>query len=162
MKNNFNLRDYLYNNPLLTEGLDLKASEIEDKDNTSDKEEVEEMSSSKMTKTELKEKIRAEIMATLSEENTMDEAEGEDELDAALDAAEDEIEDDNTSSDEPAGAEPELSDEAGLSDEETAIQADLKKAYDNAVTIGDEKLANQIANTITFFTRAHVVPRTDQ
>jgi hypothetical protein len=166
MKNNFNLRDYLYNNPLLTEGLDLKASEIEDKDNTSDKEEVEEMSSSKMTKTELKEKIRAEIMATLSEESTV-EAEGdEDDLDAALDAAEDEVGDeepaDDTPADEPVGAEPELSDEAGLSDEETAIQADLKKAYDNAVTIGDEKLANQIANTITFFTRAHVVPRTDQ
>lgn len=227
MKNNFNLRDYLYNNPLLTEGLDLKASEIEDEDNTSDKEEVEEMSSSKMTKTELKEKIRAEIMATLSEESTVEEApkpctpelrakeaeiiaedlelsgeakekfikellvktstckdwskfydiadeigsklteaEGEDDLDAALDAAEDEVGDeapaDDTPADEPAGAEPELSDEAGLSDEETAIQADLKKAYDNAVTIGDEKLANQIANTITFFTRAHVVPRTDQ
>ena len=44
---------------------------------------------------------------------------------------------------------------------ENDIQSNLKKAYDNAVSIGDEKLANQIANTITFFTRAHVVPRKD-
>ena len=203
---NFNLRKFLYNNTLLTEN-----------------QEMEEVSS-KIKKSELKEKIRAEIMSTLSEEDTMDEAakpcddknkaseagdiaddleltgdakekfkaellsatkdckdwkqfyatadkigskltedEGDDELDAALDAAEDEVEDEAPADagleDEPAG--PELSDEAGLSDEETDIQQNLKKAYDNAVSIGDEKLANQIANTITFFTRAHVVPRKD-
>ena len=203
---NFDLRKFLYNNTLLTEN-----------------QEMEEVSS-KIKKSELKEKIRAEIMSTLSEEDTMDEAakpcddknkaseagdiaddleltgdakekfkaellsatkdckdwkqfyatadkigskltedEGDDELDAALDAAEDEVEDEAPADagleDEPAG--PELSDEAGLSDEETDIQQNLKKAYDNAVSIGDEKLANQIANTITFFTRAHVVPRKD-
>ena len=208
---NFNLRKFLYNNTLLTEN-----------------QEMEEVSS-KLKKSELKEKIRAEIMSTLSEEDKMDEAakpctpenraseaeviaddlelsgdakekfkkellsktstcknwdqfydiadkigskltedEGDDELDAALDAADDEVGDeapaddapaDGGLEDEPAG--PELSDEAGLSDEETDIQQNLKKAYDNAVSIGDEKLANQIANTITFFTRAHVVPRND-
>lgn len=206
---NFNLRKFLYNNPLLTEN-----------------QEVEEMST-KMSKSALKEKIRGAIMDTLSEEDTMDEAakpcddgnkakeaeviaqdlelsgdkkeksksellaktstckdwdqfydiadkigsklteaeddEAGDDLDAALDAAEDEVGDEapvDEPADEPAG--PELSDEAGLSDEETDIQQNLKKAYDNAVSIGDEKLANQIANTITFFTRAHVVPRADQ
>ena len=100
------------------------------------------------------------VMDTLS---TLFEEEGEDDLDAALDAAEDEVGDEapvgDAPAEEPAG--PELSDEAGLSDEETDIQSNLKKAYDNAVSIGDEKLANQIANTITFFTRAHVVPRKD-
>ena len=33
------------------------------------------------------------------------------------------------------------------------------KGYDNAMAMGDEKLAAQIGNSITFFTRTHVVER---
>jgi len=155
MENNFDLRNFLYNNPLV-ENLDLKASEVEE-------------TSTKMSKKALKEKIRGAIMDTLSEEDKVDEAEDDeagDDLDAALDAAEDEVDGDEESPiEEPAGdgvegPEPDLSDEAGLSDEETEIQKALKMAYDNAVSLGDEKLKNQIANTITFFTRAHVAPTT--
>jgi hypothetical protein len=47
----------------------------------------------------------------------------------------------------------------GLSAEEQEIQNSLKIAYDNAVAMGDQKLANQIGNSITFFTRTHVVER---
>jgi hypothetical protein len=47
----------------------------------------------------------------------------------------------------------------GLSSDEQEIQDSLKVAYDNAVAIGDEKLADQIGNSITFFTRTHVVER---
>jgi hypothetical protein len=55
---------------------------------------------------------------------------------------------------------PEVSDGGeGLSAEEQKIQNSLKVAYDNASAIGDEKLANQIGNSITFFTRTHVVER---
>ena len=49
--------------------------------------------------------------------------------------------------------------EAGLSSDEQEIQDSLKLAYDNAVAIGDQKLADQIGNSITFFTRTHVVER---
>jgi hypothetical protein len=49
--------------------------------------------------------------------------------------------------------------EVGLSKDEQEIQDSLKLAYDNAVAIGDEKLADQIGNSITFFTRTHVVER---
>lgn len=38
-----------------------------------------------------------------------------------------------------------------------AIQTALKTAYDGAKELGDEKLTTQIGNTITYFTRAHVV-----
>ena len=48
---------------------------------------------------------------------------------------------------------------AGLSSDEQEIQDSLKLAYDNAVAIGDQKLADQIGNSITFFTRTHVVER---
>ena len=49
--------------------------------------------------------------------------------------------------------------DAGLSQDEQDIQDSLKLAYDNAVAIGDQKLADQIGNSITFFTRTHVVER---
>ena len=158
----FDLKSYLQNNVLLNEGLDLKASEIEDK--KEDKEEVKEMSHSKMSKKALKEKIKAEILSTLSETDEVTEAE-EDDLDAELDAADNDTEADvdvdvDVDADVETG-EPEFADEPGLSEEELEIQNSLKTAYDNAVAIGDEKLSNQIANTITFFTRAHVVPRND-
>lgn len=54
---------------------------------------------------------------------------------------------------EPA-AEPEA---VGFSPEEEQIQTSLKTALDSALAIGDEKLADQIGNSITFFTRTHVV-----
>ena len=47
----------------------------------------------------------------------------------------------------------------GLTADEKEIQDSLKVAYDNAVAIGDQKLADQIGNSITFFTRSHVVER---
>lgn len=47
----------------------------------------------------------------------------------------------------------------GLSAEEQEIQNSLKIAYDSASAIGDQKLADQIGNSITFFTRTHVVER---
>jgi len=45
----------------------------------------------------------------------------------------------------------------GLTADEKAIQDSLKIAYDNAVQIGDDKLSKQIGNTITMFTRSHIV-----
>ena len=57
----------------------------------------------------------------------------------------------------PVGAAPAAPE--GLSDDEKNIQDALKIAYDNAIAIGDEKLADQIGNSLTFFTRTHVVER---
>ncbi len=52
---------------------------------------------------------------------------------------------------------PAPSSTAGFSKEEQEIQNSLKVAYDNAVQLGDQKLADQIGNTITYFTRSHIV-----
>lgn len=102
----------------------------------------------KMTKSELKEKIREEILAALNEEEAIDEAKKDEEVDAEVDVA----------VEEPAmDAEPAPS--QGLSAEEQEIQNSLKIAYDNAVAVGDQKLADQIGNSITFFTRTHIVER---
>ena len=44
----------------------------------------------------------------------------------------------------------------GESGDEVAVQSLLMKAQEEAAKLGDEKLTDQIGNTITYFTRAHV------
>ena len=45
----------------------------------------------------------------------------------------------------------------GFSKEEEEIQNSLKVAFDHAETIGDQKLATQIGNTLKFFVSTHIV-----
>ena len=104
---------------------------------------TEEVPSSKMKVSELKAKIREDIISLLNEEEEED--------------VEDEIEDE-VEVEEPS-MDVDTTDDAGLSSDEQEIQDSLKLAYDNAVAIGDQKLADQIGNSITFFTRTHVVER---
>ena len=107
-------------------------------------EETDTQSESRMTKQALREKIKAEILSTLrEEEGDEEEAEVEDVEDVDIDVK----------------APAETSSEPGLTSDEMEIQNSLKRAYDTAVSIGDEKLSTQIANSITFFTKTHVVPR---
>jgi len=101
----------------------------------------EEVPSSKMKVSELKAKIKEDIISLLQEEEE-DEVEVEAEIE--VDAEEPPMD---------------TADDAGLTTDEQEIQDSLKLAYDNAVAIGDQKLADQIGNSITFFTRTHVVER---
>jgi len=101
----------------------------------------------KMKVSELKAKIKEDIISLLNED--------EEEVDI-----EDEIEADDVEVDiEEPSIDATPSKDVGLSSDEQEIQDSLKLAYDNAVAIGDEKLADQIGNSITFFTRTHVVER---
>lgn len=138
----FNYIEYLKNNPLYKETNTQSPKLIT---------EAQEAPKAKATmkKSELKEKIREEILSALNEEMPIDEAkEDEEEVDTEVDV---DVE-------EPAmDAEPAQS--QGLTAEEQEIQNSLKIAYDNAAAIGDQKLADQIGNSITFFTRTHVVER---
>jgi hypothetical protein len=45
----------------------------------------------------------------------------------------------------------------GMGGKEKKLQNSLESALETAKSMGDEKLVNQIGNTITFFTRTHVV-----
>lgn len=140
----FNYIEYLKNNPL-------KETKTQ---STKLITEAQEAPKAKMKKSELKEKIREEILAALNEEEIeempLDEAKKDEEVDA-----EEEV---NVDVEEPAmDAAPTPS--QGLSAEEQEIQNSLKIAYDNAVAVGDQKLADQIGNSITFFTRTHIVER---
>ncbi len=151
----FNYQAYLKNNPLLQEEVKeekllTESQEIEETVEETVEEVVEETTeeiqeevpSSKIKVSELKAKIKEDIISLLQED--------EEEVDV-----EDEVEIDV---EEPVvDTAPEA--DAGLSSDEMEIQNSLKLAYDNAVAIGDQKLADQIGNSITFFTRTHVVER---
>lgn len=106
----------------------------------------EKTSKSKMSEEELKAKIKEDIYSILNEEEE-DEVEDEEEIE---DVEVEDVEDMEPAEEAPA---------EGLSQDEKEIQDNLKLAYDNAVAIGDKKLADQIGNSITFFTRTHVVER---
>ncbi len=145
----FNYIEYLKNNPL-------KETKTQSTKLITESQEAPKAKAT-MKKSELKEKIREEILATLNEEEnyegedfemSIDEAKKDEEVGAEVDVA----------VEEPAmDAEPAPS--QGLSAEEQEIQNSLKIAYDNAVAVGDQKLADQIGNSITFFTRTHIVER---
>ena len=175
----------------LNEGLDKKADKVEENieemdTHSEDADVSSNFKEGKMTKQALKEKIKAEILSTLSEADDDDErdkntyfgADAEDKIKQRREKAvdflekhkekyglkEDEDEDvdvdvEDVDVDIDVEAPAETSSEPGLTSDEMEIQNSLKRAYDTAVSIGDEKLSNQIANSITFFTKTHVVPR---
>ena len=115
----------------------------------------EEIKSNKMKKSELKEMIKAAMMSEMEvEETEVYEAEKDEVSDAVSDEEEMEIE-------EPAASEEEVEvDMEGgeeLSGDVKAVQDNLEAALEAARAMGDEKLADQIGNSITFFTRQHIV-----
>jgi hypothetical protein len=96
----------------------------------------------KMTKTELKEAIRQEILAALTEDN-LTEAEDEEEEEVTLDAETEETPADD--SETPAG---------GTSSQN--VQKELTDALEAAKQLGDKKLVRQIGNALTYFTRQQI------
>jgi len=116
----------------------------------------------KMKKSELKEMIKSAMLEgdnyyedKVEEKMPVDEAEEvdvEDNEEVDVDIEKDvEIDDESVESDiEVKGSMP------GEDADEVAVQSLLMKAQEEAAKLGDEKLTDQIGNTITYFTRAHV------
>lgn len=178
----FNYIEYLKNNPLF-KGEKTQSTKLITEAQEAPK-------AAKMKKSELKAKIREEILSTLNEDedyekmgreveygifpgseedeltmqdifDMLDNEEFEDMEDMSIDEAKGDEEE--APAEEEMDAEVNVDVEAapaqGLSAEEQEIQNSLKIAYDSAAAIGDQKLADQIGNSITFFTRTHVVER---
>ena len=138
----------------------------DDNDAMKEEEEVKE-ETGRMKVSELKAKIREDILSVLSEADEVNEAEEDVDVDVDVD---DEVEADvdvdvqDTVSVDAEGDDIEIEKKAvkakvqvGLSPEEEIVQDSLKAAMDAANALGNEKLADQIGNTITFFTREYVV-----
>jgi len=104
----------------------------------------------KMSKTELKEAIRKEIMAALTEDGIdLEEAkkDEDEEEEITLDAEDTDTKDtaDDTTDDSTSGG--------GSTDE---VQKDLTAALNSAKQLGDKKLVRQIGNALTYFTRQQI------
>ena len=113
----------------------------------------------KMKVSELKSKIREEIFSTLSEQEEDVDVDVEDKVEADVDVdVKDEVSVDAEGDDiEISKRAVKAKVEVGLSPEEEIVQDSLKAAMDAAEAIGSETLADQIGNTITYFTRQFVV-----
>ena len=136
----------------------------------------EEKPKTKMKKSELKELIKSSIMEYERDVDYTDETSGYDflsEVDAILAEADRIL----AEADEETDAEAEVTDtetadvtvdDTEVTDVETTTEVDpnvksvqdaLTQAQAAAQQLGDKKLTDQIGNTITFFTRAHVVDK---
>ena len=119
---------------------------------------------SKMKVSELKAKIRETILSELSEEsqyNASIYSEAEEDVDVDVDVEDEvnvDVEPDEIDIEKKA---VKTTVNVGLTPEEEVIQDSLKAAMDSANALGNDKLADQIGNTITFFTREYVVNRND-
>ena len=108
---------------------------------------------SKMKVSELKAKIREDIISVLSEQEDVDvDVDVEDEI--SVDAPGDDVEI------EKKAVKAKI--QVGLSPEEELVQDSLEAAMKSSEALGDDVLTDQIGNTITYFTRKFVVgSRTD-
>lgn len=109
-----------------------------------------------MKRSELKELIRKNIIQELSIDNTTSEY---DFLSEKKKDEEEDIEitaDETDTIEEPATDSPSPEDPT-LSDADQEYLNSLEDLKNKAKEMGDEKLENQIDNTITYFTRQHVV-----
>ena len=132
-------------------------------------EEVKEIKSNKMKKSELKEMIKAAMS-----ENARTDAEEEGYLDGMRDEKEDMKEAEDVEVEDNENIDVDIEKDIKVDDEESEVDIDVKasmpgeiedveevqallmKAQEQARDLGDEKLTDQIGNTITYFTRAHV------
>lgn len=127
-------------------------------------EEVTKETSSKMKVSELKAKIKEDILSILSEQDEEVDVDVEDEVEADVDVdVEDEVSVDAEGDDidiEKKSTTAKI--EVGLSPEEELVQDSLEAAMKASQELGNDTLTDQIGNTITYFTRQFVVGnRTD-
>ena len=217
MANEFNYRNYLKNNPLLTEAKkdeEVKEEYKKDMDEVKHRDMDEEMKgdmgkkSSKMKLSELKSKIKERILAEMSDE--LDEAdavtfrrqnspsynfdidggpvnpvphkagkstveEEKEDMDEEMKDIDEIAEQEDVEVTDDENIDVDIERDVDIDDEETesdiriktsvpgeskeveAVQGLLTKAQQQAEKLGDEKLLAQIGNTITYFTRKHVV-----
>ena len=175
MKNKeFNLRNFLYNNPLL-EGEDKKEKEEHeegaiaddrdhidalDADAEADEKKLKKDKKKDVKESALRKAIQNEITSILREAED-EEVDVDTEEDVDVEDTEDvdvDIDTEVDIDDESSKSEIEVDSELAGEDSDTAaVLGLLTKAQEEAEALGDEKLMDQIGNTITYYTRAHVV-----
>ena len=180
--NEFDLRNFLYNNPLLE--ATKKGNEEEEKreegaiaddrdhidaldaDAEADEKKLAKLKKDKkkdVKETALRKAIQNEITSILKEAEEDVKVEDEENVDVDVEKdvnvdVEKEVDIDDESEESKIEVDSEL---AGEDSDTAAILGLLTKAQEEAEGLGDEKLMDQIGNTITYYTRAHVVKSTE-
>jgi len=157
----FNLRNYLYNNPLFEEEKEeekpkgKKSKTSRGKKSKPKKSKEEDIKENKL-RGYIRERITS-ILKEVDEEDVDVDVDVEDTEDVDIDIEKEvDVEDEEVESDiEVKTSIP------GESADEDAVLGLLTKAQEEAEKMGDEKLLDQIGNTITYFTRAHIVKSTE-
>ena len=106
-----------------------------------------------MKLSEFKDYLKEEVVDILSEQDEDIEVDDVEDVDVDIDVEEKE------KIDVKGDDEVVIRDRETLPADEEAVQKSLKVAYDSAKILGDDILTNQIANTITYFTRNFVIDR---
>ena len=177
MKDNFDLKKFLKDNEVMENSNKYVAATLKEN------KKVEEKKPLKEGKDALREKIKNMVMAEMADmEDSMEEGYGkyeEDDMDEAMskkkkslddgiktadsymNEVEDEIESDE-SEDVETEEEVDVVDTEDMPEEEDVvtdkggIMSNLEAAMEKARELGDEKLIDQLGNTITFYTRQHI------
>jgi len=147
MKDNFDLQKYLTENKVFEEFNPFMAENAR-----TDAEEEGYLDGEKDEKKSLRDKVREMVLAELAGETELEEAK--------KDKPEEEVEDVEIEDTEEFAPEDEMDSEEAAPDleaDEKAIMDNLEQALEFAKQKGDEKLIDQIGNTITFFTRQYIV-----
>jgi hypothetical protein len=116
--------------------------------------EVKEIKSNKMKKSELKEMIKAAMLAEAEKDEDIEDVEVEDDVDVDADV---DVDVDMDMDAGEGGIDVKQDADADLGGTVGDVQDNLEAALEAARKLGDEKLEDQIGNTLTFFTRTHVV-----
>jgi hypothetical protein len=177
----FNLRNFLYNNPLLEKEDTKKGNEEEqeheegaikddrdhidalDADAEADEKKLKKLKKDKkedVKEAALRKAIQNEIISILKEAEVEDvDVDTEEDIDVEdTEEVDVDVDTEVDVDDESAESEIEVDSELAGEDADTAaILGLLTKAQEEAEALGDEKLLDQIGNTITYYTRAHVV-----
>ena len=177
----FNLRNYLYKNPLLEKEDTKKGNEEEqeheegaikddrdhidalDVDAETDEKKLKKLKKDKkedVKEAALRKAIQNEIISILKEAEVEDvDVDTEEDIDVEdTEEVDVDVDKEVDIDDESAESEIEVDSELAGEDADTAaVLGLLTKAQEEAEALGDEKLMDQIGNTITYYTRAHVV-----
>ena len=151
MKDNFDLKEYISSGRLLKESIEPETKQVPVR--------------TTINEGDVRKRLNGLIKQSLTEKKSPKTKAKDMDIESAFtkEAPEqdEEIPLDVTNDDEqPVEANPVDTAEApkpGYSKEEQEIQNSLKVAYDHAISIGDQKLATQIGNSLKFFIKTHVV-----
>ena len=147
MKDNFDLKKFLTENKVFEQFNPFMAE-----DARTDAEEEGYLDGVKDEKASLRDKVREMVLAELAGETELDEAKKDKPEEEVIDAEVTDTEE--FTSDAEMDAEDVAPD---LEGGEKEIMDSLENALEFAKQKGDEKLIDQIGNTITFFTRQYIV-----